>query len=414
MAGYNGTLAAVRSLARSGIGVMVADHTFSAPARWSSLVRKTLRCPSVEDEPEAFLRWLVELGEKEPGRVLYPSGDDTAWLFARHQTLLERCYRLPMPSYDSVYAVLNKRLLFANCEAVGLDAPKTWVAWSETDLDRIADEAEFPLVLKPQTQALMRPHQKGRVVNSRDQLAPAWHSFLQATRFAPMVLRADPSVSAPLVQQLAPTQGGIYNLSGFAGKDGGAFLVEASRKVLQWPKSLGVGLCFEEAEVVPELAKKVEQLCRRTGYYGAFEVEFVEAHGKFLLIDFNPRFFGQMAFDLARGLDLPKLVYWTAIDDRAALSATVEQGRRATQLTARRAWCNRIELELSLPLFRLAGRIGGSEHGRWRDWLKRNKSQMSDPVLDGSDWLPGLIEAAGAFFRRAIHPRSTWRSATQG
>jgi predicted ATP-grasp superfamily ATP-dependent carboligase len=414
MAGYNGTLAAVRSLARSGIGVLVADDSLSSPARWSSLVKKTLRCPPVEADPEAFLRWLIELGEKEPGRVLYPSGDDTAWLFARHRSQLERHYRLPMPEYDAVYGVLNKRLLFKVCAEVGLDAPKTWVAKSPADLEHIAAEADFPLVLKPQTQALMRPHQKGRVVHRASQLEPAWHSLLHDTRFAPMVLHADRTVSAPLVQQLAAGDGTIYNLSGFAGDGDGVFLVEASRKVLQWPKSLGVGLCFEEAAVVPELARKVEALCRRAGYFGAFEVEFVESAGKHLLIDFNPRFFGQMAFDLARGLDLPKLVYWGATENRAAYHAAIDQGRRATGVTARRAWCNRIELELSLPLFRLAGRIGGSEHGQWREWLRRNKGNLFDPVLDNSDWLPGLIEAAGAFGRRMIHPRSTWRSATQG
>jgi predicted ATP-grasp superfamily ATP-dependent carboligase len=259
---------------------------------------------------------------------------------------------------------------------------------------------------------MLQPHQKGRVVTTRDELAPAWHSFLFATRYAAMVLRADPSVAAPLVQQLAPTLGGIYNLSGFV--DEGVFLVEASRKVLQWPKQLGVGLCFEEAEVVPSLSTGVEQLCARAGYRGAFEVEFIESQGKYLLIDFNPRFFGQMAFDLSRGLDLARLVYWTAVGDRAALRAAIEASARATQTKTGRAWCNRIELELSLPLFRLAGRLGGGELDQWRDWLKRNKGNMSDPVLDWGDWLPGLVEAAGALVRRAVHPRSTWRSAAQG
>jgi hypothetical protein len=46
-------------------------------------------------------------------------------------------------------------------------------------------------------------------------------------------------------------------------------------------------------------------LCERIGYYGAFELEFVVTQGRMLLIDFNGRFYNQLAF----GMDLPKLVY---------------------------------------------------------------------------------------------------------
>jgi hypothetical protein len=81
--------------------------------------------------------------------------------------------------------------------------------------------------------------------------------------------------------------------------------MRAARKALPWPRRLGLGLCYEHAEVDPDAASKGLALCRRIGYHGAFEAELIRRAGGLLLIDFNPRFYGQMSFDIARGSPLP-------------------------------------------------------------------------------------------------------------
>src|SRR6185503_2657993 len=68
----------------------------------------------------------------------------------------------------------------------------------------------------------------------------------------------------------------------------------------------------EEAPLRTELTQKLAALCKRLGYFGVFEVEFIQADGKALLIDFNPRFYSQMAFDIARGVPLPYFIYLAA------------------------------------------------------------------------------------------------------
>jgi len=39
--------------------------------------------------------------------------------------------------------------------------------------------------------------------------------------------------------------------------------------------------------VISDIAQKTVLLCERIGYYGAFELEFIVAQGRMLLIDFN-------------------------------------------------------------------------------------------------------------------------------
>jgi hypothetical protein len=164
---------------------------------------------------------------------------------------------------------------------------------------------------------------------------------------------------------------------------------------------------------VPRLAEGLRALCRRVGYHGVFEAEFVERGGRRLLIDFNPRFFGQMAFDVARGLDLPRLAYLEAIGDRAALRAAVEGARRAAARREGRVYCHRIQLEIFLALLRLTGRISRAEARRWRTWRAAAGPLAADPFLDAGDPAPAAIEAVSSLWQTAIHPRSALRSALE-
>lgn len=100
----------------------------------------------------------------------------------------------------------------------------------------------------------------------------------------------------------------MYSLAGFVDRSGEILGVRASQKVVQSPRGMGVGLLFREAPVDPEVLEGLARLCRRTGYFGVFEVEFVRADGGHHLIDFNPRYYGQVQFEISRGLSLPQLV----------------------------------------------------------------------------------------------------------
>lgn len=414
MADYLGTLAAARSLGRAGIQVTMADaHTF-APASWSRYVARTLACPDVASEPERFLEWLITLGRREPGQVLLATSDDVAWLFARHRDELSQHFRLYLPSFDIMYTLLNKWRLYRACTTLGVEAPPTWLGRGESALDEVADEITFPLVIKPQTQAFLAPHQKGRFVPRREDLAPLYRDFRRATHYAGTLLEQDPGAREPVLQAFSETaRDGIYNLSGFVDESGDLFVAYASRKVLQWPPRLGIGLCFEDAPVLPEVASKLARFCRTLGYYGAFEVEYVASRGRHLLIDFNPRFYGQMGFEVARGLDVPVLAYLAAVGAGGELRRRTE-AVGTSRRTSQDAYCNRTELEITLQLLLLAGRIRPHEERGWRAWLEGHRRSVTDAVLDHDDWMPGIVETAGSVLRRALHPRSAWRAARSG
>jgi hypothetical protein len=185
--------------------------------------------------------------------------------------------------------------------------------------------------------------------------------------------------------------------------------VNASRKVLQRPRKLGVGLCFETAAVDEDLAERVLSMCRNVGYRGVFEIEMLDALGRRMLIDFNPRFFGQMAFDVARGTDLPLLAYLLAIGDRKGLESALHAARRSPP-QAPRAWCDRISLALFLSALRLTGGIDAHDAAYWRHWLR---GAPHDPVLDRHDMWPGLIAAGAGLLHQLRHMRTALRQARE-
>src|ERR671932_2682 len=147
VASYYGTLAAARCLGRAGVPVTVADAEWLAPARWSRFVERRVTCPEVST-PERFIEWLLRFGEREPGHVLCPTSDDVAWLYSEYRDALSSSFRLYQPPSETLRLLLDKKELYAACEAVGLGVPVTYFPESEADVEVIGREAQFPLLIK--------------------------------------------------------------------------------------------------------------------------------------------------------------------------------------------------------------------------------------------------------------------------
>jgi D-aspartate ligase len=405
-ADYYGTLAAARCLGRAGVPVTVAEPSLLAPARWSRFVTRRERCPAV-DGSGRLIEWLLEFGRREPGHVLYPTSDDVAWLYSQHREELAEYYHMFQPGASALRRLLNKRELFAACGAAGLDAPLSYFPESEADLEAIGAQATFPLLLKPATQVLLHGHGKGMTVRSRDELLPMYRAFRQHYTVPASLLERFPGADQPMLQAFHPEAAqGIYSVAGFVDRWGCRVVARAARKILQRPRKLGIGLCFEEAPLRPELVKGLTALSQLVGYHGVFEAEFIEAGGRFLLIDFNPRFYSQMAFEVGRGLPLPLLAYEAALGRDGALTAAEQRSAEP----AGRVYTHRGIFELLTRGQRLTGRMSAAETARWRGWLRAHDGRTTDAVLDGGDRLPALVDYAHTAYRYLRHPRAFVRS----
>jgi predicted ATP-grasp superfamily ATP-dependent carboligase len=407
-ADYYGTLAAARCYGKNGVPVTMADDNPRARALYSRHVTEKLVHPSLS-EPGALVEWLIAYGQKHPGTVLYPPNDHMAWLFAENRERLSKVFLTYQPDETAIITLLDKARLHDACAAVGIDVPETHTLGPAGGNAPVVDTLRWPILLKPRTQIFMEGGVKGLIVEDRRALAFALARYRAQAAFNRVVTDRHPNIKEPMVQEyLTVAETNIFSVSGFVTKDG-AIVARAAMKVLQRPRKVGIGLCFEGRPIEQPVLDRLVSLCKHVGYWGAFESEFIADGDRRLLIDFNPRFYSQMGFDVARGLPLPMLVLHAATGDAAALAAEIERARR-WKATGDERYCHKTMLDLVLTLQGLSGQMSLADVRRWRGWYSKHKPAATDAVRDPDDTKPALVDAAQWIQHFARHPRSFVRS----
>jgi predicted ATP-grasp superfamily ATP-dependent carboligase len=403
-AGYYGTLAAVRSLGRAGIPVVTMGTSLLDAGRHSRFVSSHLTCPPFE-QTSRWAEWLADLGRKGPRRAIYATSDVVSYALAHHCRELEVNFALCQPDLSVMLQILDKGRLYAAARAVGLETPETWLPTSRAEAASIADTASGIVLAKPRSQLAVRNKTKGAVAGvGKNAIMSAYDAlsanFATDSDFA----RRHPEVMKPMLQRYhAETMHSVYSVAGFRDQTGRHVAMLASDKVLQRPRRLGVGLCFEAAPLDASLAGKLTRLCESIGYYGAFEAEFIRCGAHAMLIDFNARLYNQVSFEVARGLDLPRLVYAAAVGD----SAEVERLTCPSLLTdAKNAYCNRLGFELSIRTQRALGSMTREDAANWRAWRNAPGRQVVDAVGDRDDPLPAICDATQQALQFLRHPRA--------
>ena len=406
MASYYGSLAATRCLGARGVPVIVADAHLFAPARWSRHVQRSVRCPPPRPV-DRLVQWLIEFGARNPGHVLYATSDDLAWAFAERQSELRRTFRLFSPSFESVARVLDKASLHATCVDAGLSVPRTWFP-RDDEVEAIARDARFPLIVKPRTQVHFTSMVKGTIVRSPDELRRTYGQFARQHRYESTFASAHPDIERPMVQEFH-TGEPIYAISGYCDPARDLFVARGSRKLIQWPRQAGVGIAFGDASVDEGLARGIRRLCERTGFFEVFEAEFVVSSSPPRLIDFNPRFFGQMGFDAARGLPSSYLVYLAGIGDHEALAREVQTARE-WHSNGPMLYVNRTALAWT----RAAEWVVGHSPAKLPAACADERPSVVGAVHDPGDLAPAIIDGLGQVMRALRHPRSSLRMAARG
>ncbi len=244
---------------------------------------------------------------------------------------------------------------------------------------------------------------KGFIVHSPAELGSRLARFRKHVTFNSVFTTRHPEIAEPIAQEyFSLGETSILSVAGFVGA-GGECVALASMKILQRPRRVGIGLCFEARAIEEPLVAKIAALCRRVGYAGVFEAEFVVAGDRRLLIDFNPRFYSQMGFEVARGLQLPLLAWRAANGEGPAADANAALRERDAHI-----YCRKGMLDLILALQRVSGRMSRDEVRSWRSWYRRadRAGSATDAVRDPDDRKPAWVDGASWIGGFARHPRS--------
>lgn len=405
---YYGTIAAIRSLGRAGVPVVAVDTGLLSPGRSSRYSNTYLSSPPFESDN--WSDWLLALGQDGVRRAIYATSDAVSFAIADRREELSSVFDLYQPSLETMMCVLDKGLLQQHARAVGIETPETWFPQSGNEVARTIREVGGHLVAKPRSQLCASSGAKAMLIDSAVTERGNVHDRLfKHFGLSNAFTKRFPDKAMPMLQRYYPeSMTKIYSLSGFRDVSGSHVVMLAATKILQQPRHLGIGLCFEEADVNPELAQRTIRLCERIGYYGVFELEFVVAQGRMLLIDFNGRFYNQLAFDTARGLDLPGLAY------AGATGATGELERLISQVPQRDpkqslVFCNGFGLSVSVVAQQIFKRMSREEANHWLEWRKMYEGRVVDAIRDSDDPLPAVFDMASRVGQYMRHPRKFLR-----
>jgi D-aspartate ligase len=388
-AAAGGTIAAVRNLGARSVDVEVISSERLGAAAWSRYAKRTYSAPP-ESDSERFLERLLAIGEANPGRILLPTSDETAWIYAENALPLERHFRLYHPPISSLQRILDKKLFSEAALKVGLSVLPTWDPLSLEELAGLAPNLSFPILIKPRTHVHRVRNDKGVAVDSPHELIRQYRRFVHREQERATDNPLLPDARRPILQKLVRVGNeGVLSITGFIDRTGELFVTRAARKVFLRSQPVGVGVCFEAEPSPKELPDLVRRLCRELGYFGLFEVEFLRFEGYWVVIDFNPRMFSQIGLDIRRGMPLPLLACLDAVNDTDALREEVAKAQAVRD--EQTVFCDRFTLRAILLAKVLTARISIQELSTWRGWMKQHAAHAVDFAADGDDPRPGVV-----------------------
>ncbi len=374
-------LAFVRSVGRLGVPVHVYGAGLFAVASLSRYATEYRPAPPLDDASR-FLPFLVEQLERGAIDLIAPTSDLLAFYLTCVHDLLDTRMRAVLPTRAAILDVLLKDRFHARCRALGQPTPKTLCPTSLAEALDTSGELRWPVILKPRSHVGVGLA-RGVLVNNRDELAREFRPYAIARGNMPILEHA-PDIRWPMMQEYVPDAlQNLYSVSGVLDSEGRVVACASSRKSTQWPPNLGVGTSFnahDDARVV-ELGVT---LARAILGRGIFEIELIydRRHDAYIAIDLNPRAFGQIALDIARGNDLPSLWYRLANGEEVATCASPHDDVR---------WVHAIPYHLGQWIGVVTGPARLQRLSAYVDTLKH---RHIDVVIDSSDPLPAIAFTA--------------------
>lgn len=379
--GVNG-VAVARNLARLGVRVSAAG----GPGAWatvSNACAETFRQPSDVAVDTFWSELLLSDDHSRDGHVVLPLCDESIDFVCRHRDALAERYLLEAFQPETRLAMLDKRETLVRARDAGVPTPRFWSMNTMEDLDRVAGDLVFPLMVKPIHSHLFVPVFGRKLFIIETSIAEAREK---------LALAFEKGIEVMLVEMIP---GGDDLLSSYYTyvDDSGARLFDYTKCIIRrYPVNRG-GACYHRAIALPETAEMGRRFFDGQGWRGMGNVEFKRdpRDGQLKVIECNPRFTAAHPLVLASGVPMDEAVY-RSITGQGPIPA------RQTDEDVRM-------IDLSRDLFALLElrRRGELTVGAWMRSVRRGRKIAALASL--SDPRPSLTrsgQVAGRALRRLL------------
>jgi len=354
-----GAARALRKLGLQIIGLCADPKQPCARSRfWSRIV-------TVDGTPDGYVEKLIELGSQMPDRsVLFPSQDEVVQAVSDRREELEEYYDFVLPSKPALDRMMKKIAFHRWAVERGFPVPQSCEVGSPTELDRVLDTVEYPVIIKPvlrtRSWCKLCPVDKVLKLNARAELATIGFDLFEA---APDLL----------VQQWIPgDDADVHFCLVYYDREGHELAYYTGRKLLQWPPRCG-STAVTVSTVNDDVHRLTQDVFREAEFHGLGSLEVKQSSEDKRYYITEPtvgRNDLQSFLAVGGGVNLSATAYFDAVNSGQAASAG--RARRAT-------WLN----EYSLP-----AAIKQSGRFKYRHLLRLLGKRMSLAYFSFADPMP--------------------------
>jgi len=266
-----------RMAARIGLKVCLFTDYSASITRFSNSCSRYILFTTEEDLLEKLTRSHVQ-----KNALIIPTNDRLITFVQKNYTDLSGIYQLSVDKPDKLEICLNKIHTYKKAKEIGIPIPDTHFPENMTELEALAPELSYPVIIKP---AIMYTFysstgQKVYFSNDADQLKKNYQLFI--SQF--------PSEEVIVQKVLSGGAKNLYSFGSFSidGKVYGGFV---ANRIRQKPMDFGISTCFAKTVSNQEIADLAIKFLNTIKYSGMAEVEFMydQDTGEYRLIEINPR-----------------------------------------------------------------------------------------------------------------------------
>lgn len=301
----HGRLAVVRSLGRLGVPVHSTHERAWDPVRFSRYATGRLVAPFPRFGAAELVRYLVDLAARIGDLPVLIATDDVAALFVEDQAgTLSDHYRFPAQPPGLARQLADKGALFHLCHHHDVATPEVVFPRDLEHVERFAEGASFPVVVKSMDPQLLRARRGAKsvvIVSSPEELLRTYRTEENAERPNLMFQEHIPG---------GPENNWMFN--GYFDTRSNCVVGFTGRKLRQDPPGVGptsLGIC-EANEHVRDVTVR---FMKAIGYRGIVDMgyRYDRRDRRYKLLDVNPRvgstfrlFVGTGDLDVVRALYL--------------------------------------------------------------------------------------------------------------
>lgn len=284
----------IRTLGEKGVKIIgIASHKMSLGS-FSRYCAKVYICVDYKKNPIRFLEQFVDIVKIEQPDSLFPLEDEIIELLLQNIEMWNKYTKALLPSLENFTQAYDKWKTIQLAKEIGIRVPESYLPGTDEDINSIAANASFRLIIKP------RKSSGSRGLVFLDCNSELLSQYKEVSK----------KYAAPIIQERIPEGGKGYGVFTLFDDNMQLRAVFGHKRLREYPISGGpstLRMSYQDKALIEQSVA----LARRMKLVGVAMFEYKEncPNNEKVLMEINPRFWGSLQLAIFSGINFPLLYH---------------------------------------------------------------------------------------------------------